>query len=506
MFLINKKHNLIEFYNGSKLLKINWNFDLIMNHINKKYSQKSFGPNVFFENNLLWSSFNKKDDLLIFDSYRSANIKIKKNLLSKYSLQKILDILYYFKIDKIIETNKVFLYGNFDWFNKYYIIDSAKKLFDLWIWRVDSKKENWYNISNLFFSYGLGSYKYKEDIINSSRWVDRIKSISYNKWLSEMIERVSASMEHKVHSYMQWSSYVYWNYIYNEDFENKKKLWKYILIKSLESNNKIKYYSPNELIYYPVPYSFDSAISNSNGMATHMTLSYAKEAWLFELIERDCFILMRLLKKWVYKLDIKKLNIRDKIIKIKQNTGIDVHVYVLKFDNTIPVTMMIALKQNRSIVVSWVWTTLDESFRKTIKELVGMLDFFDYNDTQIRNNVVMNHISYYLNSSNYCKIKRLIDLDYSKIEDIKLIFSFKYSFKWLISFYKNIGISLFYYRYKNDINSIYNRYTIRILSDSLLPIYFWEYIPLQIYESERLTYRKRYFLVEKINLDLQPFW
>ncbi len=505
MFLVNEKKKSIELYDGDKLSQVNWDFHWILEHIKKRYNQSFFWRNIFFENNLIGSSFSKKHDLIIFDLYRTANIIIKKHLLLKFSLQKILDVLYYFKIDTLVQKKKAILYGDFDWFNKECIINSAKKLFDLWIWRVDTNKKYWYNICNLSFSYGLGSYKFKEDIINSSRWVDKNQQISYEKWLSEMIERVSASLEHKVFSYEDWYNYMRGNYIYKEDFKKHQEWGKYVRILPLGFKDETKYYSPEEIIYYPVPYNFSSAISNSNGMATHVTLSQAKEAWLFELIERDCFILMWLLKKWVYKLEIKDLSIKDVLLKIKQNTGIDIYVYVLKFDNMIPVTMMVASKQNRSIVVSWVWITLDESLKKTLKELVGMLDFFDYDASQIRDNIVMSHISHYLDSNNYHKIKRLIDLNYSGIKYIESFFVWGYSFKKLVSYYHNIGIILFFYRYCNNINLIYKRFTVRVLSDNLLPIYFWEQIPLQIYESERLNYRKKYFSVEKINLDIQPF-
>jgi len=53
---------------------------------------------------------------------------------------------------------------------------------------------------------------------------------------------------------------------------------------------------PLDILYYPYLYSFP-CISNSNGMATHLTYKQALKSALFELIERDSYVLMRLLKK-----------------------------------------------------------------------------------------------------------------------------------------------------------------------------------------------------------------
>jgi len=40
--------------------------------------------------------------------------------------------------------------------------------------------------------------------------------------------------------------------------------------------------------------------------------------------------------------------------------------------------------------------------------------------------------------------------------------------------YKKKNINFYYYKFLNHLNKVFKRYTVRVLSDKLLSIYFWK--------------------------------
>ena len=96
-----------------------------------------------------------------------------------------------------------------------------------------------------------------------------------------------------------------------------------------------------------------------------------------------------------------------------------------------------------------------------------------------------------------------------RLDDVPVSFLKKQFLKYLngkdvVTYYLKREIRFFQYRYDNIINKVFRRYTVRIISDSLLPIYFDSYIPSNIVASPRLAYRQKKLQVRKININIHP--
>ncbi|MFA5748146.1 MAG: hypothetical protein WC872_03485 [Candidatus Absconditabacterales bacterium] len=76
------------------------------------------------------------------------------------------------------------------------------------------------------------------------------------------------------------------------------------------------------------------------------------------------------------------------------------------------------------------------------------------------------------------------------------------SLKKIIAYYKQKGITFFSYTYQNNINTIFNRKTIRIISKDMVPIWFGKGIPKEILQSKRMKQRKKEG--NGINFDIHP--
>jgi len=70
-------------------------------------------------------------------------------------------------------------------------------------------------------------------------------------------------------------------------------------------------------------------------------------------------------------------------------------------------------------------------------------------------------------------------------------------YQCILDWFKANNIDLWYFEYKNLVNSVFHRKTVRVFSSWLLPIYFWSVIPNNILQHQRLAGKT-------INYDLHP--
>lgn len=506
MFLINPIEKLIYYYDNN-LKKIEWNFDIVKKSIENKVQKFKSYENYFINANLCTDDFIIDRDTIIIDFHRKKEFKITSEVVSVYWwIDKVLKLYFSFKKnEKINKKHVLAFWGKITWLKKVTINTQAKLLKHSFI--VQTKKDNsWLFISHCYFPYALGTYESNQWFItNICKWASKSKNIAEKKAISEAIERLSASMYvpclWKQYQNEGWSLIT--PYIDTKTFFKHKDTIFFDKIKSLsQKEDKL---CPLDILYYPYLYSFP-CISNSNGMATHLTYKQAVNSALCELIERDSYILMRLLKKWVYKLDNSSLemNIGKTISKI-ENNWFRLHIFVIKFDNPIPVCLIILEKNYKNIITMWSWKTINLAIQKAVEESSSCVQIFSHK-ISTKESITIQHINFYLQKWNAGKLERLKNLPAIKYDDSNLKFLDKVGIKDIIEYYKTLNIWFYTYKYKNDINSAFWRYTVRVLSDQLLPIYFWKEIPLQILDSPRLKYFQNKFNVKKINIDLHPMW
>lgn len=512
MLLIDKYKKNIYYYDNNCIKEIVWNFDDIKDCISKKYKLNIFSENnIFFNYFVLSKNIDHKKDILIFDTKRKCNIIIDKKIYKKINLISLFKVLFFLDTDVCLDVlQKIDIYWKIIKYKKTIRIKTYQDIIKLWLIVEWYKKWCGYYSCYINFSYALWEYQEINNYIeNKCKWTDTNKKIALEKAISESVERISwCSKINNIYKYNERNTYLFNHYIDKDEFTKKKCNCDYVRIYNII--NKLDYmYCPINIINYPYNGILHSWVWNSNWMATHKTLIKAEKNALMETIERDCFIMMWLLKRWIYKLSKNNLDkkISSMIDRIEYTYNVCLHICIIKFDNQIPVSLIIATKNNKSIIGTWIGGTLNESIEKWMQEILWMIGFFDEKINEFSSqNIVMKHIWHYIDPLNFKNIKRIIDLKDTDRNYIDDLFINKYAYKDMLKYYENIWILFYIYKYENILNKIFKRYTVRIISNELLPIYFWLKIPNQIRNSKRLCFWKKRLWVKKINLDLHPMW
>ena len=74
--------------------------------------------------------------------------------------------------------------------------------------------------------------------------------------------------------------------------------------------------------------------------------------------------------------------------------------------------------------------------------------------------------------SNAKKLEWLKQLPIVEYKDLEKKFILQADILKLLKYYQNLNIEFYVYEYKNKINNAFDRYTVRVLSEQLFPIYF----------------------------------
>lgn len=504
MFLINSDIKKIFLLDNLKLKLLKWDYKKIKEYISLKY-KKQILTNTFINNVNISIKINYEKDLVIYDLLRKKKYVVDSFLLKKEWLEKIINIFYKFDFDKKLLSEKALFYGDINFLDKQLktaFIKDKYNLLRLWILEVKKTKLVDFYVSFWKFSYSLWNYKKDLSIWNNTKWIDLNKQISKNKMVSEAVERISASL-YDVSNFFSLNE-INRKYILNPFNLNIKDL-KYVKIKHFLS--KRSYYIPADFVFYPYKSKFID--TTSSWMATHITYKKAKENALLELIERDAYVISYLLKKWIFKVDVfnKLNNISWKILnllKTLSNKNINYYTFAIKLDNPIPVIIFVLEKNKKVLFSLWSDFIFSKAVEKAILEWVSMIEYLekDYKQINYNEDIVLYHIAYYLNPKNFNKISWIFDIDEKlNSKDFTIL-----NIDNLLLDYEKKSINFYYYKFSNLLNKAFKRYTVRVLSDKLLPIYFWENIPDFILKAERLKYWKNKFKVSSLNKNIHPFW
>lgn len=486
-------------------MHIQWDHNKINEKIQQTYPKISW-ENLFFNYFFTWKKISTDTDIKIIDSTREKTFIISKKLIKKTGIYHILKLLFGTNKEVFKKLNKIQhidLFG--DKWNITYKeerIDSKEYLLKESIY-INGYKKNIFHEYYSTYSYETGKYEEMNLFIeNNNKGIDKNKRIAEKKAISEAIERVSGSLQpKKMETYTTKEDIISSPYIYQKEFIKKKKKIKYCKIKEIFWKNTAL--CPSEILFYPYKWIINSRKWNSNGMATHINTDQAHKNWVYEVIERDWFILMWLLKTGIYKITHTSLSQETKkIIQAFEKKGTKIHIFLIAFDNPVPICLVWYEKDQKTMFGLWIGDTIEISIQKALQEI----NENNYNITKknIQKDIVLYHIRYYLQEKNRNKIQWLFQLKPLHKKEIESLYKKSMSLKKIIAYYKQKWITFFSYTYQNNINTIFNRKTIRIISKDMVPIWFWKWIPKEILQSKRMKQRKKEW--NWINFDIHPLW
>lgn len=349
-------------------------------------------------------------------------------------------------------------------------------------------------------------YKNIELLETSGNGISLFPKVAKEKAISEAIERLSSwyfwtwklsseklLLEDNIMRLYLWASY-----------KHKKKYWWYPIQSLYDSSIK---YVPWVLLFYPF-YDCPFWNGNSNWVSCHFTLELALENALLEVIERDAYALWRLLRSWSIKI-IPNKKITN-IIKDYTFSDYEIDLFLLYFDNPIPVVLSIA-RSNKKVVMSLVcWYTLVDAIKKSLSEtgqfakehlMVG-------SEPQESDHIIQLHIKHYVDERNFDKMSRVYESDQRSIQECEEMFSsYKiWNCKDLLSHFHQNQTQLYLYEYTNNILSVFGRKCVRVISDNHIPIRFGYNMPSSIRFSHRVLSWQEKLWVNKLNDHIHPFW
>lgn len=487
----------ILYFDGKHLSKLEGEKKDILSIIKKKYIKLTGNVCIDYMCNR-----NGHGVFRFYDIQRQSIVCVSTWITKKNWIEKTYRMLHDFTAQR---HDKKFIFCNFygnlpqnNWRKK--MIKSMKELYNASLFSKEIKLEN----SNLYgyetsFSFELGTYK-KLYIWNVWWWISNQKKIAKEKSISESLERLSASIALKGAS----KSY---------DIKKNKWLKKICLLNSI-TTEKIEAEScpnlipeadptliPAELLYYPHYWKIFWFGATSSWMATHYSKELALQWWIFELIERDAFLLFWILKKWQRIIPFNLLSPKNKKTIIESNQY-DIDLFLLEFDNPVPVVLTILKSGKKTLVWLWVDFDLQEAISKSLWELLYWWWLLYTEFTNAKPWSIDYHINYYLQEKNFKNIKWVYQC--KKIDRLP-----QYTAKTInqiVNYYKKKKKSFYWKEYTNKALKEFNRCTYRVISDSLLPIFFDKNPPIGIITSSRISYWEKKLDVKKFNKAPHPLW
>ena len=494
MFICNKKDKEIKFFDGKSLKKISWDFSDIFPFIQKKYNK--------IDNFYIWYYWNKKCDytknvlifiprfwkLFEFDSDFYKNLWIK-TLLSYLNTYKWRDLDNW---NNIIDCE---IYGSLIKKRHIKISNYQDLVKATFIYSTTKDKDSSEYISYSYAPFFRWNYTKKAFIENAWVWVDLNKTVAIQKSLSENIERASASeflykdMSFKRKKFVTLAKH---NKeiisLYNNEYKIPNTM-QWVELKWLTTKKTI--FLPKFLVFYPTKQKCQYNACSS-GMATHLDIEKAILWWMLELIERDSFIYSRLsYSESIYRIPNSFVN------KIGLPLKSNYHFSFFLLDSLVPIPTVLTImeKWGKKCVSLWTAFSLKNALKKSYQESINSKPLFRNMETFDKNSEVMSHTYYYLNPENWNKLDRLEKAPLLNIDNIKQEI---YNQESLISWCRNHNINFFFYEFKNELNKIFKRRTVRVLSPELLPIYFWEKMPSFVTKNKRIK------ILTVINTDIHP--
>ena len=489
---------------NNKLSTFQGDRDKIVSVVYKYHKELDFISNTYINYIPCFKSLNPNKPILIISLIHKKTFLVKAWLIKKIGVSCILWWIFGFNPQierKIHQSYSVSLYG--EYLDTKFPITRINTIDDLLKYAITTrslkewpsrKSTSWITLEYL---HKNGNFDNLSSSIGSG--IAKTKAIAIAKSVSEVLERFSAwvisksiaNIEpcHEIVKLMMWS------------YELKKsdKLFPIAHI----INKKITTI-PGNLLFFPYDHNLVWDAS-SNGMSCHITKAKALENALFELIERDAFALSWLLRSGISHLQ-KNRKIKNLIKKYKLDKY-NVELFVMHFDNPIPVVLSIT-KEGKKISTSMgIWYNLDQAIEKSLSESgqFSEQNMQTESELQPEDNDIQTHIKHYLNEDNYYKVAWFYDLPSVSVIQAKDLFQSIKNDKELIVYYDYIWTNLYSFQYKNPLLSYHKRYCMRVISDNLLHIWFWENVPSSILNSDRLKLRKDKLNVQSLNTEIHPF-
>lgn len=507
MIIVDKNSKTISEISWEKITNFEWNRDEIHNVVEKNYVVHDFLENTYINYLPCFNKYNWTKALTIISLTHKKVFVVNRSLSNKLSAStvvwRLLGFSPYF-LKKIHKEYSIVLYDKLaiPWF-KTVKITNMEDLYRHCIWlRIRKENDFWKSTARLTLEY---MYQKKRGFegIKSSIWsgISSLKKIAIAKSISEALERFSAGVvpkENRIDN-LQISKSISEFFVWKHPTKKHDKLFPIVHL-----INKQKLLVAWNLLFYP--YEPDpNRNASSNGMSCHITRSLAIENGLFELIERDAFVLSWLLKSWIY--CIKKTKKIENLIQKFDLQNYDVQLFVMHFDNPVPVVLCIVKDWQKISTSLGIGYTLNDAINKSLNESG---QFWKQNieidpDFKSDDSLIELHIKHYVDESNYHKISWYYSLPLISISQAQDLFKPIRNDKELIGYYDSIWTNLYSYEYKNPILTYYKRHCMRVISDNLLHIWFWEGIPSSILNSDRLRYRKEKLSIQSLNTEIHPF-
>lgn len=431
----------------SKITTYDWDFNSILAVVKKYYKKQDINSNLYltrfpcFNETRVWKPF------LIISITHKRIFRISYQLTKKLGIKKVLGWIFGFNESCFKDINKKYdisIYGEYNAkLFPYEHISSLAELMEISIASKTKKEGSMYKATSAVTQQLLVEKKQYRDIKNTTvgSGISSSKKIALAKSVSEVLERYSAGIIDPPYPTTSLPTIDKIIKLYLGTSTDNYELYK---VRSLGSAKQ--WTIPWNILFYPY-HQYGTRYGNSNGMSCHLDYSDAIENWLFETMERDCFVLSWLLKSWIHHIhNDKKIHILIHKFALQQY---DIHLFALHFDNPIPVVLAIC-KEGKKISTSlWVGYNLEEAISKALSECGQFgkknlnLDILE--DEKITHPIDL-HIRQYLDENNYKDVKWYFDLPYQTKENLNSLYLPLLNLKQLQSYFASIETNLYIYK------------------------------------------------------------
>ena len=536
IFLYNTSLQEIQYYDW-KYTHIQWDFLWIVSIIEKKCVPVILPDNTF----LLWAWNNRKihdnKDIVIHDWYRKITFIIKPIVQKEYGIEKIINILFSsisnffhggkiqssdyhiayeqpsqnntqesFSVSYIQQHNKVHI-SSWEELLSYSIFTQKITYDDIWFYTYKSftpRILTWYDHTIDHAWSGTRTLSDKAEQVALSEAVERLCATTHNPPSSTLINTTNRD------NYSQKLSNNYHKNFNQIEWPNELHCYKG---KNILDTSQVSI--PHEALYFPTTINTNHTDynSNSSGMATHISKNDAILTWLCELIERDACALARFLKAWRNRLheniytNIVEKSYFHAIEYIKQFATVD--FFIISLDNPLPVVVgTLRWKTWSQInIVSACWLSLAEAIQWCLHQCITSLHKYT-TDEYVASTFWPNyHVIYYDIPEHYNQISRLWDIQPSDTLPEQILTNNEWLDEILNRYKTNKPeYQFYYYQYDHPLNNIYKRVTVKVLSDSLVPLVIWQNSTTIYHRHPRLHQLQKEYKIDTLNPYLSPFW
>lgn len=494
---------------GQTLKKIEWNRDVLMEIIQKKYQSWTFvQPNTFY---LRWQlgEYTSTNAITIISPFHLCEFVVSAELVAEVWVRNVFGWLFdrsflSFSILSDVFDNKHDAYQF--WQSKNECTDfplrqitSLQTLIQESMIVCSVIKDNQRQASAMSSLHGLRRQWLDNQIDDvSGNGLDTDRYIAHQKACSEARERNACGWiqwalppDHTVQVAKDIVRMYCWT---GSDIDDAR----YPITQWWTNKHKA---IPGQILFYPYAHGHLWK-GNSNGVACHTSMQAAFENGLLELIERDAFVLRRLTKQW-WKRIVPCETTKQHIQQITWWL-FSLDLIVLSF-GVLPVVLALVKKWKKIMVAAWTGYSLEQAIQKACSETKQFFHHLDIDHTiQSTDSVIMRHIKWYLDETHYNDRKRVESSEVVTEQD-----SWKqwmiHSCAELVTQLQKKWVKLYMYVYEYLPVALAWRVCLRVLSSDYLPLWFWKKIPAWIIESPRLRYRMEALGVSTINTALHPF-